>query len=79
MKDEEIYCVYTPNQTREKTFWVEIGRAFKTNNRDGLNVYLTALPINGKLLIKRKDKIKVKQPQQPKEYGLTQEIEEMDI
>lgn len=37
----------------EEAFWVEIGTAFE--NRDGsINIYLYALPVNGKLQIREK-------------------------
>jgi len=39
----------------EKSFWIKVGACFL--NRDGsFNVYLDALPINGKLQIREKDR-----------------------
>lgn len=50
MKD--VYTVIDDG-TRDKAFWVRIGRAFE--NKDGsLNVLLDALPVNGKLHIRER-------------------------
>ena len=50
-----VMNVYTivEKEGSEKSFWVKVGACFP--NRDGsLNVYLDALPINGKLQIREK-------------------------
>ncbi len=51
-----MMVVYTiiEKQGIEKPFWVKVGACF--TNRDGsLNVYLDALPVNGRLHIRTKD------------------------
>ena len=45
------YGVYTIVERSEKSFWVRVGTAFP--NRDGsLNVFLDALPVNGRLHVR---------------------------
>ena len=46
----EVYTI-VEKQSLEKPFWVKIGAAFP--NRDGsLNLYLDALPTNGKIHVR---------------------------
>ena len=48
---KKTYGVYTIVERSEKSFWCRIGTAFP--NRDGsLNVFLDALPVNGRLHVR---------------------------
>lgn len=50
----QVYTI-VEREGNEKSFWVKIGACF--TNRDGsLNVYLDALPTNGRLQIREKFK-----------------------
>jgi len=54
--ETKMMTVYTivEKPGREKPFWVKVGACF--TNRDGsLNVFLDALPANGKLHIRQRD------------------------
>lgn len=48
----EVYTI-VDKEGIEKSFWIKVGACF--SNRDGsLNVYLDALPLNGRLQIRRR-------------------------
>ena len=50
----EVYTI-VDKEGFEKSFWVKVGACFP--NRDGsLNVYLDALPLNGRLQIRERGK-----------------------
>ena len=50
----EVYTI-VDKEGFERSFWVKVGACFP--NRDGsLNVYLDALPLNGRLQIREKGK-----------------------
>jgi hypothetical protein len=58
MKDVYTIMDAKAKEGKEKSVWTKIGSAF--DNKDGsLNIYLNALPLNGKLQIReRKEKEK---------------------
>lgn len=59
MSDQDYMEVYTVIEGKDgqQDYWQRIGRAYHHRNSDGgLNVYLNALPLNGKLVIKPKKK-----------------------
>ena len=48
----DVYVIQE-GKNKEKSFWTKIGSAFP--NKDGsTNIYLSALPINGKLQIRER-------------------------
>ena len=52
----KMMMVYTivEKEGAQKAFWVKVGTGF--HNKDGsMNVYLDALPVNGRLQIREKD------------------------
>lgn len=51
----ERFNVTTPIERQDgKTFWLRIGTAFR-NKDASLNIYLDALPVNGKLQVRSVD------------------------
>lgn len=47
------FTVYTVEG--DKAFWTKIGAAWRHRDGDGLNITLTALPLNGRLTIRKQD------------------------
>lgn len=43
------------SKENKKTTWQKIGIAFRTKDGNGMHVLLNALPINGRLLIKKNE------------------------
>lgn len=52
MNDRKVvYTIIDGKDDSTKAFWVRIGRAF-TNRDDSINIYLDALPTNGRLQVR---------------------------
>ena len=49
------YIVLSSSENGEKTFWSKIGVGFITKDNKGISIALNALPINGKLVIKKNE------------------------
>ena len=49
------YVVSTPTDLGEKTIWNDVGVGFKTKAGNGINIILNALPVNGKLLVRKNE------------------------
>ena len=49
------YRVYTveDREDAEDSFWTQIGAAFAHVNNEGLNIVLRALPVDGRLVLRR--------------------------
>lgn len=45
--------VYIVEGEGDKAFWTKIGAAWPTNNGEGFTVQLSALPMNGRLVIQK--------------------------
>jgi len=51
-EEKKRFNVFTPVEKKDsKTFWLRVGTAF-TNKDESINVYLDALPMNGKLQLR---------------------------
>lgn len=52
MPETKRYDVSSPVEGKDgKTRWIKCGVGFLQKNKNGINVYLDALPVNGKLSI----------------------------
>ncbi len=47
------YAVYTVEGEGDKVQWTKIGAAWSHKDREGLNITLTALPLNGRLVVRK--------------------------
>ncbi|MCJ9668548.1 MULTISPECIES: hypothetical protein [unclassified Neorhizobium] len=47
------YAVYTVEGAGDKAQWTKIGAAWSHKDHEGLNITLTALPLNGRLVIRK--------------------------
>lgn len=47
------YGVYVVEGEGDKAFWTRVGAAWPHEDRDGFNISLTALPVGGKLVIRK--------------------------
>jgi hypothetical protein len=47
------YAVYVVEGEGEKAFWTKIGAAFAHEDGEGFNILLTALPVNGRMVIRK--------------------------
>lgn len=47
------HAVYVIEGEGDKSFWSRIGSAWPHEDRDGFNVVLNALPLNGRLVIRK--------------------------
>jgi hypothetical protein len=55
-QDQPMYRVYTViKRGRNDTFWLNIGVAFYHRDGHGLNVMLQAMPLDGRLVLRRYD------------------------
>ncbi len=54
LKKKPMYRVYVVEDIDEDTkFWTQIGSAFAHEDKQGFNVLLKALPVDGKLVLRR--------------------------
>lgn len=51
-KDLRPHGVFVVDGEGEKAFWTKIGAAWLHEDRKGFNILLTAMPINGRLVIR---------------------------
>ncbi len=47
------YAVYVVEGEGDKAYWTKIGSAWSHKDGDGMNVTLIALPLNGRLTIRK--------------------------
>lgn len=47
------HAVYVVEGEGDKAHWTKIGAAWSHNDGDGLNIQLTALPLNGRLIVRK--------------------------
>lgn len=47
------YAVYVVDGEGEKAHWTKIGAAWSHTDGDGFNITLTALPLTGRLIIRK--------------------------
>ena len=58
-KKKPAYRVYTVEEIdEEKSFWTMIGTAFAHEDMKGMNVLLKALPVDGRLVLRRYTEVK---------------------
>lgn len=50
--DFNVFIVSKKDETDKEGFWTKIGAAWKHQDGDGLNITLTALPIDGQLVLR---------------------------
>lgn len=54
MKKRPAYRVYTVEDIDEQnSFWTLVGTAFPHEDRKGMNILLKALPVDGRLVLRR--------------------------
>ncbi len=54
LKKKPVYRVYVVDDIDEDTnFWTQIGSAFAHEDKQGFNVLLKALPVGGKLVLRK--------------------------
>jgi hypothetical protein len=51
-KNRPSHNVYVVEGEGDSAFWTRIGRAWMHDDGDGLNLSLSALPLNGRLVIR---------------------------
>lgn len=51
-KDNRPHGVFVVDGEGEKAFWTKIGAAFPHEDAKGFNILLTAMPLNGRLVIR---------------------------
>lgn len=47
------YAIYVVEGKGDKAHWTKIGAGWSHNDGDGINITLTALPLNGRLTIRK--------------------------
>lgn len=47
------YAVYSVEGEGDSAYWTKIGAAWSHKDREGLNITLTALPLNGRLIVRK--------------------------
>lgn len=52
-KQTKPYAVYVVEGEGEKAFWTKIGAAFAHEDGEGFNILLTAMPVNGRMVIRK--------------------------
>ncbi|CAN7691301.1 hypothetical protein LJR030_003646 [Rhizobium sp. LjRoot30] len=52
-KSKPDYAVYVVEGEGDKAHWTKIGAAWSHNDGEGFNVTLSALPLNGRLTIRK--------------------------
>lgn len=52
-KNRPSHAVYLVEGDRENAFWTKIGSAWLHEDGDGLNVTLSAIPVTGRLVIRK--------------------------
>ena len=54
-QSKPVYDVYIVEERGEgqDAFWLKVGAAFAHKDQDGMNIVLQALPINGRLVLRR--------------------------
>ena len=74
-QEQPMYRVYTViRRGRNETFWLNIGAAFYHRDRQGLNIVLQGLPLEGKLVLRHYDEEPPKEANGPHASGLEPEI-----
>lgn len=48
-----VYVVENPNGEDDEGFWTQIGVAFAHKDHKGMNIILRALPLDGRLVLRR--------------------------
>ena len=48
-----IAYVVTKREGQDKSFWTDIGAAWDNKDGEGLNIKLSALPIDGEIVLRR--------------------------
>jgi hypothetical protein len=56
-KHHRSHGVFVVEGEGEKAFWVKVGAAWPHSDGNGYNVTLTALPINGRLVIRNRKEL----------------------
>jgi hypothetical protein len=53
--DKPAYRVYTveDREDSDDSFWTQIGAAFAHSDKKGMNIVLRALPLDGRLVLRR--------------------------
>lgn len=52
-KSKPDYAVYTVEGEGDKAHWTKIGAAWSHGDGEGYNIQLTALPLNGRLTVRK--------------------------
>lgn len=52
-KSKPDHAVYVVEGEGDKAHWTKIGAAWSHNDGDGFNIQLTALPLNGRLTVRK--------------------------
>ncbi|WFU07535.1 hypothetical protein QA648_36985 (plasmid) [Rhizobium sp. CB3171] len=52
-KSKPDYAAYTVEGDGDKAHWTKIGAAWSHNDGEGFNIQLTALPLNGRLIVRK--------------------------
>ncbi|MGR9140738.1 hypothetical protein [Rhizobium leguminosarum] len=52
-KSKPDFAVYVVEGEGDKAHWTKIGAAWSHNDGDGFNIQLTALPLNGRLTVRK--------------------------
>ncbi|MGO7367088.1 hypothetical protein [Rhizobium leguminosarum] len=52
-KSKPDFAVYVVEGEGDKAHWTKIGAAWSHNDGEGFNIQLTALPLNGRLTVRK--------------------------
>jgi len=52
-KQSKPYAVYVVEEEGGKSFWTKLGAAWPHEDGEGFNIQLTAVPLNGRLVVRK--------------------------
>ena len=52
-KQQKPYAVYVVEGEGDAAFWTKIGAAWPHEDGEGFNIQLTAMPLNGRLVVRK--------------------------
>jgi hypothetical protein len=52
-KSKPDYAVYVVEGERDKAHWIKIGAGWSHSDGEGINLTLAAVPLNGRLIIRK--------------------------
>lgn len=52
-KSRPTHVVYMVEGDKDKAFWTKVGSAWQHEKGDGLNIVLSAIPLTGRLVIRK--------------------------